>query len=174
VLKPAHRALWGGHNEYFADPDGYLWKVASNKRPRSSARLAEAAQRTVKPREIAVTLGVEDFKRVKAFYKSLGCPIDKSFGSFATFALGDRSSTLGLYRRETLAKDAGVSADGTGFHGFTMSHLATTGEEVDQLLSQAAGPGATIAKPAEAASWGGYSGYFADPDGNLWKVAAAA
>ena len=174
VLRPARRALWGGYSGYFADPDGYLWKVASNKRPRSSARGGDAARRTIKPREIAVTLGVEDFKKVKEFYKNLGCPIDKSFGSFATFALGDRSSTLGLYRRRTLAKDAGVSEGGTGFHGFTLSHLAATGEEVDKMLSQAAGAGATIAKQAETASWGGYSGYFADPDGNLWKVAAAA
>ena len=92
----------------------------------------------MKPRETAVTLGVEDFKRVKEFYgEGLGCPIDKSFGSFASFKLGDDSSTLGLYKRKALAKDAGVSADGNGFRGFALSRIVASGAEVDQLLEQA-------------------------------------
>jgi catechol 2,3-dioxygenase-like lactoylglutathione lyase family enzyme len=129
----------------------------------------------VKPSETAVTLGVEDFKTVKEFYsEGLGCPIDKSFGSFVSFNLGDGSSTLGLYKRKALARDAGVGADGNGFRGFTLSHLVGSSEQVDQMLAQAAGAGGAIAQPAQAASWGGYSGYFADPDGNLWKVAAPA
>jgi uncharacterized protein len=179
IGKPARRAFWGGYSGYFSDPDGYLWKVGSTKRPtRGSGRedSEQAAQRpTVKPSETAVTLGVEDFKSVKKFYsEGLGCPIDKSFGSFATFKLGDDSSTLGLYKRKALAKDAGVSADGNGFRGFTLSHIVASAEQVDQMLAQAAHAGGTIAKPAQPASWGGYSGYFADPDGNLWKVAAPA
>jgi uncharacterized protein len=179
IGKPARRAFWGGYSGYFSDPDGYLWKVGSTKRPaRGSGREGseQAAQRpAVKPSETAVTLGVEDFKSVKKFYsEGLGCPIDKSFGSFATFKLGDESSTLGLYKRKALAKDAGVSADGTGFRGFTLSHIVASGEQVDQMLAQAARAGGKIAKPAQAAPWGGYIGYFADPDGNLWKVAAPA
>jgi catechol 2,3-dioxygenase-like lactoylglutathione lyase family enzyme len=179
IGKPARRAFWGGYSAYFGDPDGHLWKVGSTKRPaRGSGREGseQAAQRpVVKPNETAVTLGVEDFKSVKEFYgEGLGCPIDKSFGSFATFKLGDESSTLGLYKRKALAKDAGVSADGTGFRGFTLSHIVASGEQVDQMLAQAARAGGKIAKPAQAAPWGGYIGYFADPDGNLWKVAAPA
>ncbi len=179
IGKPARRAFWGGYSGYFSDPDGYLWKVASTKRPaRGSGRRDsdQAAQRpAVKPSETAVTLGVEDFKSVKKFYSDgLGCPIDKSFGSFATFKLGDDSSTLGLYKRKALAKDAGVSADGSGFRGFTLSHIVTSNEEVDQMLAQVARAGGKIAKPAQTASWGGYTGYFTDPDGNLWKVAARA
>ncbi len=174
IEKPARRAFWGGYSGYFSDPDGYLWKVGSTKRPRRGSEGA-AQRQPVKPSETAVTLGVEDFKSVKEFYgEGLGCPIDKSFGSFATFKLGDDSSTLGLYKRKALAKDAGVSEDGTGFRGFTLSHTVFSNEQVDQLLAQAASAGGKIAKPAQAASWGGYSGYFADPDGNLWKVAAPA
>jgi len=180
IGKPARRAFWGGYSGYFSDPDGYLWKVGSNERPqrgsgrRGSERAAQQPE-AVKPRETAVTLGVEDFKRVKEFYsEGLGCPVDKSFASFASFKLGDRSSTLGLYKRKALAKDAGVSADGRGFRGFTLSQIVASGEQVDQMLAQAARAGGEIATPAQAASWGGYSGYFADPDGNLWKVAAPA
>ncbi len=177
IGKPAKRAFWGGYSGYFSDPDGYLWKVGSNKRPRRGSRRQDAEQAArqaaaVKPDETAVTIGVEDFKKVKEFYsEGLGCPIDKSFLSFASFNLGDASSTLGLYKRAALAKDAGVAANGNGFRGFTLSHVES-GEQVDQMLAQAARAGGTIAKPAQAASWGGYSGYFADPDGNLWKVAA--
>jgi catechol 2,3-dioxygenase-like lactoylglutathione lyase family enzyme len=179
IGKPARRAFWGGYSGYFSDPDGYLWKVGSTKRPeRSSGREGSerAPQRvSVKPSETAVTLGVADFKSVKKFYgEGLGCPIDKSFGSFATFKLGDDSSTLGLYKRKALAKDAGVSPDGNGFRGFTLSHIVASDEQVDQMLAQAARAGGKIAKPAQPASWGGYSGYFTDPDGNLWKVAAPA
>jgi uncharacterized protein len=176
IGKAARRAFWGGYSGYFSDPDGYLWKVGSNKRPvRGSAERAAGQPEAVKPDETAVTLGVEDFKKVKEFYSDgLGCPIDKSFGSFTTFILGDGSSTLGLYKRKALAKDAGVDADGDGFRGFTLSHIVASSEQVDQMLAQAARVGGTIAKPAEPASWGGYSGYFADPDGNLWKMAAPA
>lgn len=179
IGKPARRAFWGGYSGYFSDPDGYLWKVGSTKRPARSAPQGsgQASQlpAVVKPNETAVTLGVEDFKSVKKFYsEGLGCPIDKSFGSFVSFKLGDGSSTLGLYKRKALAKDAGVSADGNGFRGFTLSHIVASDEQVDQMLAQAARAGGKIAKPAQTASWGGYSGYFADPDGNLWKVAAPA
>jgi uncharacterized protein len=175
IGKPARRAFWGGYSGYFSDPDGYLWKVGSTKRPRRGSEGAAQQPTAVQPRETAVTLGVEDFKRVKEFYsEGLGCPIDKSFGSFASFKLGDGSSTLGLYKRRALAKDAGVNADGNGFRGFTLSQIVASGEQVDQMLAQAARAGGKIAKPAQAASWGGYSGYFSDPDGNLWKVAAPA
>src|SRR6266536_755546 len=92
IGKPARRAFWGGYSGYFSDPDGYLWKVGSTKRPTRGSgreRPEQAAQRpAVKPSETAVTLGVEDFKSVKKFYgEGLDCPIDKSFGSFASFKL---------------------------------------------------------------------------------------
>jgi uncharacterized glyoxalase superfamily protein PhnB len=65
-----------------------------------------------------------------------------------------------------------VSADGSGFRGFTLSDIVASGDQVDQMLTKAADAGGSVVKPAQASSWGGYSGYFADPDGNLWKVAA--
>jgi catechol 2,3-dioxygenase-like lactoylglutathione lyase family enzyme len=174
IGKPPRNGTWGGYSGYFSDPDGYLWKVASNKRRRGSRRTSQKGP-VAKPKETAVTLGVKDFKGVKRFYgEGLGCPIDKSFGGFATFSMGEGSSTLGLYKRDALAKDAGVSADGSGFHGFTLSEVVASDDEVDQLLAKAAGAGGRVVKPAQAAPWGGYSGYFADPDGNLWKVATAA
>ena len=76
--------------------------------------------------------------------------------------------------REALAADAGVSADGSGFRGFTFNYLVRSEERVDAVLADAERAGGTIAKAAERAPWGGYSGYFADPDGYLWKVVSGA
>ena len=80
-------------------------------------------------------------------------------------------SWLGLYGRDSLAEDVGVSADGSGFAGFTIAHNVDSDAEVDELLSQAVAAGARLVKPAQKVFWGGYSGYFADPDGYLWEVA---
>jgi hypothetical protein len=76
-----------------------------------------------------------------------------------------------LYPRDALADDAAVPSDGSGFPGFTLAHNVRSREEVDALLNEAASHGAKIVKPAQDAFWGGYSGYFADPDGYLWEVA---
>jgi catechol 2,3-dioxygenase-like lactoylglutathione lyase family enzyme len=80
---------------------------------------------------------------------------------------------LALYPRALLAEDARVSdpAPGGGFGGFTLAHNVREREEVDRVLEAVAQGGAHILKPAEAAFWGGRSGYFADPDGNAWEVA---
>jgi hypothetical protein len=82
---------------------------------------------------------------------------------------------LALYPRAELAKDAEVNdtkpAAGQGFSGFTLSFNARTRQEVDQVLAEAKTAGAKILKPAQEAFWGGYSGYFADPDNFAWEVA---
>lgn len=78
---------------------------------------------------------------------------------------------LALYSREALAEDATVPAAGTGFSGVTLSHVVSSKEEVDQLIAEAVAAGAELVKPAQDVFWGGYSGYFADPDGHLWEVA---
>ncbi len=78
---------------------------------------------------------------------------------------------LALYPRSELAKDANVSAEGHAFHGTSLAYNTRTREEVDDVLNHAAAVGAKILKPAQEAFWGGYSGYFADPDGFLWEVA---
>src|SRR5437660_11389370 len=76
-----------------------------------------------------------------------------------------------LYPRKELAKDANVPGDGSGFSGMTLAYNTRSKEEVDRILAEAKAAGAELLKPAAEAFWGGYSGYFADPDGYSWEVA---
>jgi catechol 2,3-dioxygenase-like lactoylglutathione lyase family enzyme len=78
---------------------------------------------------------------------------------------------LALYPRGELAADANVSSDSHGFRGFTLAYNTRSHDEVDLMLAQAEAAGAKLQKPAQEAFWGGYSGYFSDPDGFLWEVA---
>ena len=78
---------------------------------------------------------------------------------------------LALYPRDNLAKDANVSSEGHGFSGIALAYNARNREEVDSVLAQAQAAGAKLLKPAQDAFWGGYSGYFSDPDGFPWEVA---
>ena len=174
IAKPAKRALWGGYSGYVADPDGHLWKVVSSSGPprlRRGSPGAAAGPIPARPQETIVTVGVADIKRAKAFYEALGFPVDKSYGKFVSFN-PEGSSGLGLYRRDDLARDVGVPAAGDGFRGFTFSCLTDSPDEVDAVIAAATAAGAVVGRPAEKAAWGGYSGYFTDPDGVLWKVAA--
>ena len=124
----------------------------------------------MKPRISMITLGVNDLeKSVKFYNEGLGFPKMDSSPEVAFFTLN--GSWLGLYGREALAEDAMVSSDGNGFNGFTLAHNVTSEAEVDQVIEQALSAGATLAKPAQKVFWGGYSGYFKDPDGYLWEVA---
>jgi len=120
-------------------------------------------------------LGVEDLGRSRMFYADgLGCAIDKDYPSFVSFSLGGGSSSLALYEREAAARDAGVSADGSGFRGVSFHFIVDSVREVDDVLTSAAAAGGEIVKAAAASQWGGYFGYFSDPDGYLWKVATPA
>ncbi len=124
----------------------------------------------MKPRISMITLGVTDLEESVRFYEQgLGLPRMDSPPEVAFFTLN--GSWLGLYDRESLADDAGVPADGTGFAGFTIAHNVDSEAAVDELLEQAISAGAKLVKPAQKVFWGGYSGYFADPDGYLWEVA---
>lgn len=118
-----------------------------------------------------ITLGVKDLDRSVGFYRDgLGWqPSKASQDGIVFFALGGVG--LALYPRNLLAEDVTVSPEGTGFPGITLAHNAKSVEEVDQVLHQAAQAGAKIIKQAREVFWGGYSGYFADPDGHLWEVA---
>jgi catechol 2,3-dioxygenase-like lactoylglutathione lyase family enzyme len=124
----------------------------------------------VEPRISLVTLGVSDLARAIRFYRDgLGLPMRESPPDVAFFET--RGTWLSLFSRIELAKDARVPADGAGFRGFALAHNVRTEAEVDEVLAQAVAAGATLVKPAQRAVWGGYSGYFADPDGFLWEVA---
>jgi len=124
----------------------------------------------VQPRISMITLGVQDLERSVRFYRDgLGFPQLESTPEVAFFTLN--GSWLGLYGHDALAGDATVSAAGSGFRGVALAHNVHSEAEVDAVLGQALGAGATLVKPAQPVSWGGYSGYFADPDGHLWEVA---
>lgn len=124
----------------------------------------------MQPRISMITLGVRDLERATRFYQEgLGLPRMESPPSVAFFNLN--GSWLGLYGREALAEDAGISPQGSGFTGFALAHNVTSEAAVDALLEQAVAAGATLVKPGQQVFWGGYSGYFSDPDGYLWEVA---
>ena len=124
----------------------------------------------MKPRISMITLGVEDLAKSIKFYRDgLGFPQMESPPEVAFFTLN--GSWLGLYGRTALAEDATVAAAGSGFKGFTLAHNVASESEVDQIIAQALNAGATLAKAAQKTSWGGYVGYFKDPDAHLWEIA---
>ncbi|AYY15198.1 glyoxalase [Actinobacteria bacterium YIM 96077] len=123
----------------------------------------------------AIMLGVEDVDRAKRFYvEGLGCKIEKDFGAFVMCDLGEGSSQLALYEWNAAAQDAGVSPEGSGFRGCSFHFIGDSREEVDEVMQAAAAAGGTVVREAAAAQWGGYYGYFSDPDGYLWKVTTNA
>jgi catechol 2,3-dioxygenase-like lactoylglutathione lyase family enzyme len=127
------------------------------------------------PHVSVITLGVRDLGRAKQFYgERLGWPVLAEDHNWVCFLLGDGSSALALYPWDALAGDAGVPAEGSGFRGVTLAYVVRTEARVDDVLAEAERAGGAIVKPGRPASWGGYSGYFADPDGYLWEVASGA
>lgn len=125
----------------------------------------------MEPRINTITLGVSDLPASIRFYRDgLGLPIRP--GNTSDIAIFNLQGTLlALYPREALAEDATVPPQGEGFAGFTLAQNVRSKEEVDRVLAHAVEVGARLVKPAQDAFWGGYSGYFADPDGFLWEVA---
>lgn len=130
----------------------------------------------MEPRISLITLGVTDLERSYRFYKDgLGLPTTRSPEDGIVF-FQTSGATLALFPYEELADDvgAGWNVPRSRFPGITLAHNVREREEVDELLAQAAAAGAEIVKVASEAPWGGYQGYFADPDGYLWEVAWGA
>jgi hypothetical protein len=124
----------------------------------------------MKPRINMITLGVRDLTAAIRFYEQgLGFPRMDSPPEVAFFTL--EGSWLALYGQDALAEDAGIAAEGGGFEGFSLSHNVASANEVEEVIAQAMTAGATLIKRPQMAIWGGYSGYFKDPDGHLWEVA---
>ncbi|MDZ4816801.1 MAG: VOC family protein [Verrucomicrobiota bacterium] len=124
----------------------------------------------MEPRISFITLGVRDFSRAVTFYRdTLKLPIKSQHEEVIFFEMG--KTWLALYPRDLLAKDAGVPDEGSGFAGFTLAHNVSTIEQVDALLKEVSEAGGKIVKQGQKAFWGGYTGYFSDPDGFLWEVA---
>ncbi|HEU4565175.1 MAG TPA: VOC family protein [Gemmatimonadaceae bacterium] len=118
-----------------------------------------------------LTLGVGDLARARRFYEQgLGWTAGFAAGDVVFFQIG--GAVLALWPRAELAADAGVGgADAGGFGGIALAHNVRSREEVDAVLAEAVAAGARLARPARETEWGGYSGYFADPEGHLWEVA---
>lgn len=126
----------------------------------------------MEPRISFITLGVEDLERAVRFYRDVlklpQIPMPPG-ADVAFFEMG--KTWLSLYPRRLLAADAGVPAEGGGFRGFALAHNVKTQDDVARVIDEAARGGGRVVKTARKAEWGGWSGYFADPDGFLWEVA---
>lgn len=116
-----------------------------------------------------VTLGVRDLARARAFYAALGWQTSAAADEDVVFFQAG-GMVVALWDRGRLAADSGV-ADGGGWGGVTLAHNVRSAAEVDAVIAEAQGAGATVARRGAATSWGGYSGVFVDPDGHPWEVA---
>jgi uncharacterized glyoxalase superfamily protein PhnB len=125
----------------------------------------------MKPRVSLITLGVRDVSRETAFYRD-GLGWRKSSAGDEDVAFFHTGGAIfGLYRRDLLANDAGLSSDGSGFVPVTLSHNVAEKEEVDSVYAAALAAGAAgLAAPREV-EWGGYVAHFADPEGFVWEIA---
>ena len=118
-----------------------------------------------------ITLAVDDVERAGRFYEQLGWRRSSaSVGGEIAFLAGGNTA-LALYGREALAAEAGVAVRSGDDPGVALAMNLGSRSEVDGFLAAAKAAGARITRPARAMDWGGYSGYFADPDGHLWEVA---
>lgn len=128
---------------------------------------------SLSPNFTIVTLGVKDFDRAIAFYRALGWE-QRGDPSIGITWFRTSGCWIGLFGYEELATDAGMVAHAPeGFRGVTLALNFNSESEVDDALTSAVAAGGELIKAASRADWGGYSGYFADPDGHLWETAFA-
>ncbi|MAZ31711.1 MAG: glyoxalase [Thalassospira sp.] len=120
-----------------------------------------------------ITLGVADLDRSRRFYEDgLGWKVTQMVEGQVVFYQLSNGLALGLFGREDLIKDGQFDDDtGARFAGLTIAYNTRDEAEVDAVMAEAEKAGAVIQKPAEKVFWGGYSGYFRDPDGHAWEVA---
>ncbi len=124
----------------------------------------------MEPRLSFVTLGVSEVARARKFYEALGFEASSASNENVTF-FNAGGVALALFGRASLAEDAHVADSKPAFSGIALAHNVGSEEAVQAVLAEAEAAGAKILKPAQRVFWGGYSGYFADPDGHLWEVA---
>lgn len=130
----------------------------------------------MKPRITVITIAVDNLERSLRFYRDgLGLKTEGivgeefEYGAVAFFDL-QAGLKLAIWPRESLAHDTGLPVNEPGPAEFTLGHNVSSKAEVDEVMKQAKSAGAKIIKPAHSTFWGGYSGYFQDPDGHLWEV----
>ena len=130
----------------------------------------------MKPRITVLTLGVDDLQRALRFYRDgLGLPTqgiigeELEFGAVAFFDL-QPGLRLAVWPRASIARDTGLGVTVASPTELTIGHNVSSKAEVDTVMAQAKAAGATIVKPAQDTFWGGYAGYFQDPDRHLWEV----
>lgn len=131
----------------------------------------------MKPRINILTIGVKDLEKSLAFYRDgLGLETQGIVGTefehgSVVFIDLQNGMKLALYPKKEIAWDAKISLDSQSATEFTIGHLVNSKKEVDKVIAQAKKAGAKITKPTEDTFWGGYAGYFQDPDGHLWEIA---
>jgi uncharacterized protein len=130
----------------------------------------------MKPRITVLTLAVDDVERALRFYRDgLGLPSEGiigsefEYGAVAFFNL-EGGLRLAVWPRASLAHDSGMKKTPPSATEFSIGHNVASESEVDRVMDQAGKAGARIVKPAQKTFWGGYAGYFQDPDGHLWEV----
>lgn len=133
-------------------------------------------KRKMRPRVSVITIGVSDLERAVSFYRDgLGLSTEGivgqefDFGAVAFFQL-QPGLRLALWPRDSIAQDTGLDVDASSATEFTIGHNVASKSEVDVVMEQARAAGAAIVKPARDTFWGGYAGYFQDPDSHLWEV----
>lgn len=130
----------------------------------------------MKPRLTVVTLAVDDLERAVRFYRDgLGLQTDGVLGKefeYGAVAFFDLQSgvKLALWPRRSICHDTGLAFEAPSPTGFTLGHNVSSAAEVDAVMAEAEKAGATIVKIARATFWGGYGGYFQDPDQHLWEI----
>src|SRR5436309_1898456 len=117
-----------------------------------------------------VTLGVADLTRSTTFYQSLGWPLSDSSVPGEVSFFRTAGGLLGLWGIDALTTDTALAPAAPGFRGVALAINLDRPEDVDAAITEAVAAGATLVKPGSQADWGGYTGYFSDPDGHVWEV----